>query len=167
MLRSDLCDCCDADIVVERDITVAGANHRDKHSRNLVLQNNTPFISCISKIINTLVNNAEDLDIVMHMYNLIEYSKNYSNTSGALWSYYKYISADPITYSESFKYKKSTTGKTANNGNTKRLKFYVPLKYFSNFSKILDKLLINCELSLTLTWSKNCVLPDVTTTDTQ
>ena len=54
----------------------------------------------------------------MPMYNLIEYSKNYSKTSGTLWSCYKDISTDPITDSESFKYKTSITGKTANDGNT-------------------------------------------------
>ena len=156
MLRSDLCDYNDAYIVVEGDITVEGANDRDKHNRNLVLKSNAPFISCISKINNTLIDNAEDLDIVMPMYNLIEYSKNYSKTSGSLWNYYKDVSTDPITNSESSKYKTSIMGKTANDGNTKHVKFSVPLKYLWNFWKILDMPLINCEVSLTLTWSKNC-----------
>ena len=57
----------------------------------------------------------------MPMYNLIEYSKNYSKTSGAFWNYYKDISVDPITNSESLKYKISITGKTANDGNTKQI----------------------------------------------
>ena len=167
MLRSNLCDYSDAYIVVEGDITVEGGNDRDKRNRNLVLKNNAPFISCISKINNTLVDNAEDLDIVMPMYNLIEYSKNYSKTSGTLWNYYKDISTDPITDSESFKYKKSITGKAANDRNTNRVKFSVPFKYLSNFWKILDMPLINCEVSLTLTWSKNCVLTNITTTYAQ
>ena len=81
MLRADLCDYNDAYIVVERDITVEGTNDGDKYNRNLVLKNNAPFISWISKINNTLIDNAEDLDIVIPMYNLIEYSKNYSKTS--------------------------------------------------------------------------------------
>ena len=84
-----------------------------------------------------------------------------------LWNYYKNISTDPITDSESFKYKTSITGKTANDGITKRVKFSVPLKYLSNFWKILDMPLNSCEASLTLTWSKNCVLTDITTTDAQ
>ena len=67
------------------------------------------------------------------MYNLIEYSKNYSKTTGTLWNYTKDISADPITNSESFKYKKSTTGKTAADGNTKEVEFSIPLKHLSNF----------------------------------
>ena len=153
-----MCDYIDAYIVGEEDITVEKTNNRDKHNRNLVLKNNAPFISSISKINNTLIDNAEDLDIVKPMYNLIEYSKNYSKTSGTLWNYYKDISTDPITNSESFKYKTSITGKTANDWNTKRV--FVPLKYLSNFWKTL---LINFEVSLTLTWSKNCVSTDITT----
>ena len=78
MLESDLCDYSDAYIVVKKTITVKGSNNRDKHNRNLILKNDAPFISCISKINNTLTENAEDLDIVMPMYNLLEYSKNYS-----------------------------------------------------------------------------------------
>ena len=101
MLRSDLCDYSDAYIVVEGDIIAEGANDRDKHIRNLVLKDNAPFGSCISKINNTLFDNAEDLDIVMPIYNFIEYSKNYSKASGTLWNYYKDI--DPITDSGSFK----------------------------------------------------------------
>ena len=100
------------------------------------------------------------------MCNLIEYSKNYSKTSGTLWNYTKDISADPITNSESFKYKTSITGKTANDGNTKEVEFSVPLKHLSNFWRTLYMPLINCEVSLTLTWSKNCAITDETTQDT-
>ena len=78
MLESDLCDYSDAYIVVKKTITVKGSNNRDKRNRNLILKNNAPFLSCISKINDTLTENAEDLDIVMPMYNLLEYSKNYS-----------------------------------------------------------------------------------------
>ena len=67
-----------------------------------------------------LVDSAEDLDVAMLMYNLIEYSKKYRNTIGSLWSYYRDKPVYPITDSESFKFKKFITGKTANNGNTKR-----------------------------------------------
>ena len=101
------------------------------------------------------------------MYNLIEYSKNYSKTSVTLWNYYRDISTDPVTDCESFKYKASITGKTAYDRNTKRVKFSVPLKYVSNFWRILVLPLIICELSLSLTWSKNCVLTDITTTAAQ
>ena len=80
-----------------------------------------------------------------------------------LWNYYKDISIDPITNSESFKYKTSITGKTADDGNTKEVEFSVPLKHLSNFCRVLDMSLINCELSLTLTRSKMCVLTNMTT----
>ena len=64
---------------------------------------------------------------------LIEYSKKYSKTSVTLRNYYKDISIDPITNSESFKYEISTTGKKANNGNIKEVEFSVPLKHLRNF----------------------------------
>ena len=81
MLQSDLCDYSDAYIVVKGIITVEGANDKDKYNGSLILKNNAPFITCVAKINNTPMDNAEDLDIVMRMYNLIEYSKNYSKTS--------------------------------------------------------------------------------------
>ena len=85
MLRSDLCDFRDAYIVVKGIVTVSfDERDRDKINRQVILKNNAPFISCISKINGILVENAEDVDIVMPMYNLLEYSKNYSKTSGFL-----------------------------------------------------------------------------------
>ena len=156
MLRSDLCDFSDVYIVVKGTITVEGAENRDKHIRNLVLKNNAPFIACISKINSTLIDNAEDLDIVMPMYTLLEYSKNDPKTSGSLWNYYKDILAtDPITNPESFKYKTTITVKTTYYRNTKNFEFSVPLKYLSNFLRTLDMPLINCEVNLILTLSKN------------
>ena len=74
MLQSDLCDYSDAYIVVKGIITVEGTNIRDRKNRSLAFKNNTPFISCITKINNVLIENAEDLGIVMPMYNMIEYS---------------------------------------------------------------------------------------------
>ena len=58
-----------------------------------IFKNYAPFINCISEINNTKVDNAKDTDIVMSMYNLIEYSDNYSKTYGTLWQYYKDIPA--------------------------------------------------------------------------
>ena len=90
MLRSDLCDYNDAYIVVKGIFTVsAEKRNRDEMNRQVILKNNAPFISCISKINGVLIENAEDLDIVIPMYNLLEYSKNYSKTSGSLWNYYR------------------------------------------------------------------------------
>ena len=87
MLRSDLCDYSDAYIVVKGIVTVIRSRdemNRDEMNRQVILKNNAPFICCISKINGVLVENAEDLDIVMTMYNLLAYSKNYSKTSGFL-----------------------------------------------------------------------------------
>ena len=90
ILRSDLCDFSDAYIVVKGIVTVsADERDRDEINRQVILRNNAPFISCISKINGVLVENAEDLDIIIQMYNLLEYSKNYSKTSASLWNYYK------------------------------------------------------------------------------
>ena len=75
MLRSDLCDYSDAYIVVKEPITVEGGDDDKKRDKNL-FKNNAQFRSCISKINNTFIDNAEDLDIVLPMYNLLEYSNN-------------------------------------------------------------------------------------------
>ena len=96
----------------------------------------------------------------MPMYNLIEYSDNYSKTSGSLWQYYKDDPNDNITQSESFKSKIKITGKTPAAGNTKDVEIIVPLKYLSNFWRTLEMPLINCEVNLILTWSKDCVIND-------
>ena len=124
MLRSDLCDFSDAYIVVKGTITLDGAANANKRNKKSAFKNNAPFISCISKIYNTLIDNAEDLDVVMPMYNLIEYSKNYRKTMGSLWNYYRddltedtnninFLNKNLIN-SESFKYKTSITGSTYN-----------------------------------------------------
>ena len=85
MLRSDLCDFSDAYIIVKGIITVrADERDMDEMNRQVILNNNAPFISCISKIRGVLVENAEDLGIVMPMYNLLEYSKNYSKKAASL-----------------------------------------------------------------------------------
>ena len=91
MLRSSLCDYSDAYILVKGNLTVndtaadgAAANNDNK---KVIFKNCAPFINCISKINNTDVDNAKYIDIVMPMYNLIEYCDNYSKTSGSLWQY--------------------------------------------------------------------------------
>ena len=107
---------------------------------------------------NTYIDNAQDIDIVMSMYNLIEYSDNYSKTSGSLGQYYKDDPNNNIADSESLKFKVKITGKTPDDGNTKDVEIIVPLKYLSNFWRTLEMLLINCEVNLILTWSKDCVI---------
>ena len=104
MLRSDLCDFSDAYIVVKGDITLEGDNDANKRNKNLAFKNNAPFINCISKINGVKIDNAEDLDVVMPMYNLLEYGKNYRKTTGILWIYYRNEPSDPLSSnSESLK----------------------------------------------------------------
>ena len=76
MLRQDLCDYSDAYIVVKGTITVVGNVDSKERNKNLIFKNNAPFRSCISKIINTFIDNAEDPHIVLLTYNLLEYSNN-------------------------------------------------------------------------------------------
>ena len=160
MLRSDLCDYSDAYIVVKGTITVTrpGSVLYDK---KLAFKNNAPFTSCISKINNTLIDNAEDLDIVIPMYNLLEYNKNYRKTTRSLWNYYR---DEPnsgiggrnnnvnysIQYSKSFDYKASITGILEDIDRTKDVEIVVPLKYLSNFWRTLDIPLLNCEINFIL-----------------
>ena len=96
MLRSNLSDCFDAYILVKGTITVIAPgndddanNIRDKTNRPLILKNNAPFVSCITRINGELIEDADDLDVVMPVYNLLEYSQNYRKTIGSLYDYYR------------------------------------------------------------------------------
>ena len=106
MLRSNLCDYADSYILVKRTITITGAGDEaaaiqaDERDKGVAFKNCAPFTKCISRINNTDIDNDHDIDIVMPMYNLIEYSNNYSKTSGSLWRYYKYDPNDSLTDSE-------------------------------------------------------------------
>ena len=95
MLRSSLCDYSDAYILDKGNMTVninaaAGADPNNRNKK-VIFKDCVPFPNCISKISNTQIDNAEYIDIVMPMNSLIEYSDNYSKTSGSLWQYCKDI----------------------------------------------------------------------------
>ena len=171
MLKSSLCDYSDAYIHVRVTITVNNTAAADADANNtnkkVVFKNCAPFTKCISEINNTNVDDAKDIDIVMPMYNLIEYSDNYSKTSGSLWKYCKDI---PVinnnnvianftnnNLTDSFNFKVKMTGQTVDNG-TKNVEIMVPLKYLSNFWRTLEMPLMNCEINLMLIWSANCVI---------
>ena len=141
----------------------------------MIFKNCAPSTNCISKINNTEADNAEYIDIVMSMYNLIEYSGNYSKTLGSLWQYCKEIPAvnndgsildfNGANATDLFNLKTKITGQTAadnnNNGNIAgrvNVEITVPLKYLSNFLRTLEMPLINCEVELILNWSANCVI---------
>ena len=169
MLRSNLCDYADSYILVKGTITITGegdnaaAEQEDERDKGVTFKNCAPFTKCISRINNTDIDNAHDIDIVMPMCNLIEHNDNYSKTSGTLWQYCKDHPNDNLTdSSESFKSKVKITGKTPNNGNTKDVEIIVPLKYLSNFWRTLEMPLIDCVVNLILTWSKDCVITNST-----
>ena len=135
----------------------------------MVFKNNAPFINCVSKINGVKTDNAEDLDVVRPMYNLLEYSKNYKKTTGSLSNYYRdepSSSTDnnniihSILNSEYFDYKADfmENGVTQNNLTKNDVKVVVPLKHLINFWRSLNIPLINCEVELILTWFKNYVL---------
>ena len=168
MLRSNLCDYADSYILVKGTITItgegdnAGEREADERNKGVTFKNCVPFTKCISRINNTDIDNTHDIDIVMPMYNLTEYSNNYSKTSGSLFQYFKDIPNDNLARSESFKSKVKITGKTPADGNTKDVEIIVPLKHLSNFWRTLEMPLINCEVNLLLTWSKDCVVTNST-----
>ena len=170
MLRSDLCNYSDAYVWEKGTITVTDPNNNATFDRKLTLKNNAPFISCISKINGELVENAEDLDNVMPMYNLLEYSKKYEKISGSLFNYYRDEPSEDeiandngainisIRNSKSFDYKTKIAGTLAANVLEKEVTIAIPLKYLGNFWRSLDIPLINCEVTLALPWYKECVL---------
>ena len=152
MLKFSLCDCSDPYILVKGNIKVnntaaegANANNTDK---KVIFKNCAPFSDCISEINNTQVDNAKYIDIVMPMYNLIEYSDNYSKTSGSLWQYCKDIPAvnnngdivdsNVANATDSFSFKSKTAGQTDDDGEINNVEIMVPLKYLSNFWGTLE-----------------------------
>ena len=135
--------------------------------------------SCITRINGELIEDADDLDIVMSMYNLLEYSKNYRKTIGLLYNYYRdELSNDAddnnfdnikVINSKSFKYKNKIIGNTynvnagtdgydVNKNGAQEVELAIPLKYLGNFWRALNIPLISCEVSLELKWDKNCVI---------
>ena len=97
MLRSDLCDFNDVYIVVIGDIALEGDNDANKRNKSLAFKNNASFINCISKINGIKIYNAEDLDAVIPMYNLLEYSKSYRKTTRSLWNYHRDKPSNPLS----------------------------------------------------------------------
>ena len=154
MLRSGFCDYADAYILVKGTIKITGAGgdaaarEADERNKGVIFKNCAQFTKCISKINNTEIDDAQDVDIVMPMYNLIEYSDHYSKTSGSLQQYYKDGPNDNLENSESFKPKVKITENTPTDGHTKDVKIIVPLKYLSNFLRTLEMPLINMVINL-------------------
>ena len=155
MLWSSLCDYSNAYILVKGTITpsnTAAAAAANNVNKKVIFKNCVPFTNCISKI-----DDIHDNDVVTPMYNLIEYSNNYLKISAISGQNYRdelaldnheaivdFTADNAIT--DSFKIKEKMN-----------VEIMVPLKYLSNFWRILEMPFINCEISLDLNWLKNCV----------
>ena len=163
MLRSSLCDYSNAYILVKGTITAISTAAQDQQcngtNKEVLFLSCAPFTNCIGKINNKQVDDAYSINVVMSIYNLIEYSDNYLKKSGILWQYCR----DELTLvndgtiasfttdnaTNSFNSKQKTTLKTGDDG-TKKVKKTIPLKYLSNFWRTLEMPLINCEINLDL-----------------
>ena len=184
VLKPNLCDYADAYILVTGIIRIVGGNVDTK----VTLKNCAPFRKCTLHINDECIEKADILDGVMPMYNLIEYSDNYQDSSVSLCQFKRdepprdnntFNDAAVGTFnSDSFKYKFNLVGNRvaagANLTNTveqaavagvidagrkvDNVKIVVPLKYLSNFFRSLEMPLINCKIHLELEWSKDCVL---------
>ena len=163
VLKPNLCDYAEAYILVNGTIRADAA---DGNAR-LALKNCAPFTKCNLEINDEHVDKAENLDIVMPMYNLIEYSDNYQDSSATLYQYKRdeppeANNVDDLTTnnSSSFKYKVNLLGNPDVDGGIAKtsITVVVPLKYLSNFFRSLEMPLVNCKIKLNLTWKKECVL---------
>ena len=170
-LESNLCVYSDAYILVTGNITVTRTIARNPvqskqaldAATQVVFKNCAPFENSRTEINDTFVGYADFINTAMPMYNLIEYSDNYSDTSGSLWDFKRdeIVNNADVTNDNnapSFKYKASLIGNTENNGTKNGVKIAVPLKYLSNFWRSLEMPLINCKVELSLNWIENCVL---------
>ena len=158
-----MCDYAEAYTLVNGTIRAAAANANTR----LALKNCAPFTKCNLEINDEHVDTAENLDIVMPMYNLIEYSDNYQDSSATLYQYKRdeppeanAINDLTTDTSSSFKYKVNLLGNPVVAGNEARrnIKAVVPLKYLSNFFRSLEMPVINCKIKLNLKWKKECLL---------
>ena len=176
-IESSLCDYSDVYILVTENIAVTrtnaavtGNNPVPKkvkqpltEAAQVAFKNRAPFEKFSTEIHGTLVDESNFINVTMPMYNLIEYSDNYFDTSGSLWGFKRDEIDNNVDVSNDynaplFKYKASNIGNTENNGTKNGVKIAVPLKYLSNFWRSLEMPLINCKIELSLKWIENCVL---------
>ena len=160
VLKPNLCDYAEAYILVDGTIRATNA----VNATRLALKNCAPFTKCNLEINDEHVDTAENLDIVMPLYNLIEYSDDYQDSSATLYQYKRdeppeddAVAVLTADNSISFKYKIKLLGNVTevagNAAGVRRI-----FKYLSNFSRSLEMPLISCKIKLNLTWKKECVL---------
>ena len=155
VIKPNLCDYSDAYILVTGNIQNKTANSV------VAFKNCAPFRTCDVTINDEHVEKAEDLDIVMPMYNLLEYSDNYQDSTGSLYQFKRdeppHDNADVANNTSSLVYKSKLISGT-NNNNVNNVKLVVPLKYVSSFLKSLEMPLVNCKIDLELAWHKDCII---------
>ena len=165
-LESSLYDYSDAYILVTGNVTATPKNA----ATQVIFKNCAPFEKCRTEINETFVDEVDFINITMPMYNLIEHSDNYSDTSGSLWNFKRgeMLNNGNVTNDDnapSFKYikilKSNLIGNTENDGTKNGVKIAIPLKYLkylSNFWISLEMPLINCKVELSLKWFETCLL---------
>ena len=158
VIKPNLCDYSDAYILVIGNIQNKPANSV------VAFKNCAPFHTCDVTINDEHVEKAEDLDIVMPMYNLLEYSDNYQDSTGSLYQFKSDEppddNADVANNTSSLVYKSKLISRTDDN-NVNNVKLVVPLKYVSIFLRSLEMPLVNCKIDLELTWHKDCMISSV------
>ena len=162
IIKPNLCYYSDAYILVTRDVTSTGGNANTKAE----FKNCAPFRRCVTHINDEHIKTAENLDIIIPTY-------NYADSSGSLWQFkrdeqYKTNTGIPngvtTDNSTSFKYRSSLLKESTADGANRKfkdVKVVVPLKYLSNFVVSFEMPLINCKIHLKLSWTKDCVMPNI------
>ena len=173
IIKSNLRDHSDAYILVKRTITIPNTVAADTAVNNtnkkVIFKNCTPFTDCLTEINNTQVDDAQKIDVVMQMYNLVEHSDAYSKASRSLSQNYRCETAldnngnttdfpDDNNNGASFKFKQKITGQNGSCGTRDVEIIMVPLKYLSNFGRTPEMPLSNCKISLQLKWSRNFII---------
>ena len=158
VIKPNLCDYSDAYILVT-------GNTQNKSANSVVaFKNCAPFLTCDVTINDEHVENAEDLDIVLPMYNLLEYSNNYQDSTGRLYQFKRDEPPDDnsnvANNTTGLVYKSKLISGTDDN-NVNNVKLVVALKYVSNFFRSLEMPLVNCKIDLELTWHKDCMISSV------
>ena len=158
IIKPNLCDYSDAYILVIGNIQNKPANSV------VAFKNCAPFHTCDLTINDEHVEKAEDLDFAMPMYNLLEYSDNYQDSTGSLYQFEgdepPDDNANVANDTTSLVYKSKLISGTDDN-NVNNVKLVVPLKCVSSFFRSLDMPLVNCKIDLELTWHKDCMISSV------
>ena len=149
---------------VNRSFVLSFENEDDITSV-VAFKNCAPFRTCDVTINDGHAEKAEDLDIVMPMYNLLEYSDNYQDSTGSLYQFKRDEppdeNADVANNTSSLVYKSKLISGTDDDNNVNNVKLVVPLKYVSSFFRSLEMPLVNCKIDLELTWHKDCIISSV------